>query len=156
MTTTAAPDAATSVTHRIRSYAEIDGGRRYLLGLALGFYLPHLLEEAITGMHDDTLIVAAYDLVAPLGPRHAAYLVFQVTFALGLVMTVLLDRGVRGRVLVLGGLGIALLAETHHVVRAIVMHAYNSGLVTALPLPWIGLRLLRQASFEARAHTRAP
>ena len=51
------------------------------LAVASAFYLPHLLEEALTGMHDDALIVAAFAPLANLEPRHAAYLVFQLTFA---------------------------------------------------------------------------
>jgi hypothetical protein len=109
-----------------------------LLGLALALYLPHLLDEALTGMHDDPLIVAAYARLAHLGARHAAYLVFQVTLALGLGATFLFARGGRARLTVMGVLGLALLAEAHHAVRALSTLSYDSGLCTSLPLPFLG------------------
>jgi hypothetical protein len=109
-----------------------------LLGLALALYLPHLLDEALTGMHDDPLIVAAYAPLTHLGPRHAAYLVFQVTLALGLGATFLFACGGRARLAVMGVLGLALLAEAHHAVRALGTLSYDSGLVTSLPLPFLG------------------
>ncbi len=113
---------------------------RWLL-LVVAVYVPHLFEEAITRMYDDPVIVAAYALLAGLSPRHAAYLVFQLTLVLALAMALLVSmRGRSGRV-VLAGLALALVGESHHLVRAIVTHAYNPGLVTALPMLLVGLLL---------------
>ena len=115
-----------------------------LLAIVLAFYLPHLLEEAITGMHDDPWIVAAYAPLAHLGARHAAYLVFQITFALGLVVTLLYAHGGSARRWVMGLLGLALLAEMHHPLRALVALSWNSGLATSLPLPFVAALVLHQ------------
>ncbi len=115
--------------------------RRFSLVVLL--YLPHLFEEALTGMHDDAPIAAAYAVFASLGPRHAAYLVFQVTFALALAAMALAAWGERSQRLLLGVLAIALVGEGHHLVRAISTLSYNPGLVTALPLPFAGAWLLR-------------
>jgi hypothetical protein len=107
------------------------------------FYVPHLLEEALTGMHDDAPIVTAYAWLASLGPRHAAYLVFQATFAVALSAVALVARGGRARAAVLAALGVALLGEGHHVVRALITTSYNPGLVTGLAMPCVGVFLLQ-------------
>jgi hypothetical protein len=106
-----------------------------LLRVAALFQLVHLADEALSGMHDDPIIAAAYDLVAPLGPRHAAYLVFQITFALAVIAALSPPR------LVHFVSGLALVAEGHHTIRAICMHHANSGLFTSLPLPILGALL---------------
>jgi hypothetical protein len=115
------------------------------LGLAVALFVPHLIEEALTGMHDDALIVAAYAPLVALGPRHAAYLVFQLTFALGLGATWLFSLGGRARLAVVGAFAITLLAEAHHAVRAVSTLSYDSGLLTSLPLPFVGFFLARRA-----------
>jgi len=111
-----------------------------LVATALVLEGAHLLEEALTGMHDDPIIVAAYAPFAPLGARHAAYLIFQVTFALGLLACALVALGARR--IVAFAFGLVLLAESHHVLRAIYTHSANSGLVTSLALPVLGALLL--------------
>jgi hypothetical protein len=105
--------------------------KRLLLVAALA-QLVHLTDEALTGMHDDPIIAAAYAPLAPLGPRHAAYLVFQITFALAVIAALSPPR------LVHFVLGLALVAEGHHVIRAICTHHVNSGLFTSFPLPILG------------------
>jgi hypothetical protein len=114
-----------------------------LLALCLGVYLPHLLEEALTRMYDDPIIVAAFGPLSQLPARQAAYLVFQVMLVLALAMLTLASLGGRWRDMVLLGLALALLGESHHVVRWIASHQYNSGLVTALPMPVAGALILR-------------
>jgi hypothetical protein len=126
---------------------------RRLLGIAIAFYIPHLLDEALTRMHDDRLIVAAYAMLAPLGARPAAYLAFQLTFALGLAMTWLFARGGVARRIVMAALAVALLAESHHIVRALFTFTFNSGLVTSLPLPWIGLLIVRHLASSRKKLT---
>ena len=122
---------------------------RRRLGLGAALYVPHLIEEAMTGMHDDPLIVAAWAPLSNLSPRHAAYLVFQVTFALALGATYLVLGGRNGRLIVLSILAFALLAEAHHVVRALLSLRYNSGLFTSLPLPVAGALLGRALASDA-------
>ena len=126
--------------------------RRFALVAAL--YLAHMLEEAFTGMHDDAPIVNAYALLAPLGERHAAYAVFQLTFAIMLGAVTLAARGERGKRAVLGALALALVAEGHHLVRAVLTASYNPGLLTALLLPFAGAGVLRAlaASREGSSH----
>ena len=116
---------------------------RWLL-LVLAAYAPHLVEEALTGMSDDPLIVAAYAPFAGLSARHAAYLVFQLMLALSLGVALLTSLGGRAHVVLLAGLALALLAESHHVLRALVTHTYNSGLVTSLWMPIVGALLARK------------
>jgi Protein of unknown function with HXXEE motif len=108
------------------------------LALIGAVYVPHLVEEAVTGMHDDRLIVAAYGPLSQLEPRHASYLVFQIMLAIAIGMTLAWSRGERGQRVVVALLGLALLAESHHVLRALVTLSYNSGLLTSLPMPFIG------------------
>ena len=115
------------------------------LSLALALFAAHLLEEALTGMHDDRLIVAAYAWLAPLGGRHAAYLVFQLTVLICLGAVFVYAHGIRGRRLLLAAFGLSLFAESHHAVRALATLSWNSGLVTSLPLPILGAMLLRRA-----------
>ena len=64
-----------------------------LLALATAAYVPHLIEEALTGMHDDPLVVAALAGLAQLSTRHAAYLVFQAMFVLVLASTLAFALG---------------------------------------------------------------
>jgi hypothetical protein len=127
--------------------------------LILAVYAPHLLEEALTGMYDDPIIVAAYAPLASLSARHAAYLVFQLMLVLALGMTLLATLGHRARSVLLGALAAALLGESHHILRALVTHAYNSGLVTATPMLVVGVLLARRvlaSSFETTAATARP
>jgi hypothetical protein len=116
-----------------------------LFGVAAVLHLAHLAEEALGGMHDDPIIVAAYAWLSPLGARHAAYLVFQLAFALGLVSTVSVARGGGAMRLVLAVFGLALVAEVHHPLRALFAGASNAGLVTSLPLPFVGALLVSRA-----------
>ncbi len=115
--------------------------QRWLL-MVLVVYAPHLLEEHFTGMYNDPLIVRAFAPLAAMPPREAFYLVFQVMLGLALMMTYAFSRGEAGRRIVLAPLGMALLVESHHLVRAVVTHSYNSGLATALPLPVVGACVL--------------
>ena len=108
------------------------------LALCLALYAPHLAEEALTGMHDDPIVVSVMAPLASLPPRHAAYLVFQVMLGLALAMTLLFSLGGPARLALMGALGAALLAEAHHAVRAVAAGAYNPGLVTSLPMPLVG------------------
>ena len=114
-----------------------------LLGWALVLYLPHMTEEALTQMHDDPLIVAALTPLLALSPRHAVYLMFQVMFLLALGGALLLAAGGRARLAVMSMIGLALLAEGHHALRACLTLHYDSGLVTSLPMPVFGAHLLR-------------
>ena len=115
--------------------------QRWLL-MVLVVYAPHLLEEHFTGMWNDPLIVRAFSPLAAMPPREAFYLVFQLMLGLALLMTYAFSRGEAGRRIVLAPLGIALLVESHHIVRAVVTHSYNSGLATALPMPVVGAWVL--------------
>jgi hypothetical protein len=116
-----------------------------LLAIAATLHLAHLGEEAAGAMHDDPIVTAAYAVFAPLGARHAAYLLFQITYALGLVAVVLVARGGPARRAVFALYGVALLAEAHHPLRALVAFAPNPGLVTSLPLPLLGALVLVRA-----------
>ena len=125
------------------------------LALLLLVYAPHLLEEALTGMHDDPLIVAAFAPLALLSSRHAAYLVFQIMLAFSLGMALLVSVGERARPFLLAGLALALLCESHHVLRSLVSHAYNPGLVTSLPMPIVGIVVLARALRSSHHHVPA-
>jgi hypothetical protein len=120
------------------------------IAVVLGFYVLHLVEESLTGMSNDPLIVAAYALLAHLGGRHAAYLVFQITWALGLVMTLVYASGWRGRRLVIGVFALGLLAEAHHAMRALVQPPASPGLLTSLPLPILGALIARNLYITRR------
>jgi hypothetical protein len=119
-----------------------------LFEIAALLHLAHLAEEGLRGMHDDPIIVAAYAWLSPLGARHAAYLVFQLAFGLGLVATVCVARGGRALRVVIGLFGLALVAEVHHPVRALLAGASNAGLLTSLPLPIVGALLLSRAALS--------
>lgn len=114
-----------------------------LLALATAVYVPHLVEEALTGMHDDPIIVHAFTVLAELSPRHASYLVFQIMLALVLVTTLAWAMGGPGRLAVIAALGVALVGEGHHILSALYTLHYNSGLITALPMPFVGAYLLK-------------
>jgi hypothetical protein len=117
-----------------------------LLQLTLGLYAPHLVEEYLTRMYDDPIIVAAFSPLSQLAPRQATYLVFQVMLALMLGMTILFNLGGRWRSAVMVGLAVALLSESHHLIRWLVTREYNSGLLTSLPMPVLGAVILRSVS----------
>ena len=121
-----------------------------LLALALACYVPHITEEALTGMHDDPGIVLALAPLASLSPRHAAYLTFQVMMLLLLATTLAFARGGKARLFVVGVLGASLVGEGHHLVHALFTLSYNSGLVTSLPMPLAGAFILRSVAREWR------
>lgn len=112
------------------------------MSLCLAAYAPHLVEEHLTGMWDDAVIATAFRPFAELPSRQAAYLLFQITLGLALLMTWAAMAGGRWQRAVLAGLGAAMLCESHHVVRALATHHYNSGLVTSLPMPVVGAIVL--------------
>jgi hypothetical protein len=117
---------------------------RRWLGLCLAAYAPHLLEEALTRMHDDPLIVAAFEPLSHLSPRHATYLVFQIMFTLLLSATLVFSLGGRPQRVLMALIAFAMLSEAHHVIRALASFQYNSGLVTSLPMPVVGALVLRR------------
>jgi hypothetical protein len=121
-----------------------------LLGLATAAYVPHLVEEALTGMHDDPLVVAALAGLAQLSTRHASYLVFQGMFVVVLASTLAFALGGRARLGVMSLLGVALVAEGHHVVRAGLTLRYDSGLLTSLPMPLLGAHVLKRVALDLR------
>jgi hypothetical protein len=113
------------------------------LGLCLLAYAPHLLEEHLTGMHDDPLIVLAFDhAMAGLPAREAAYLVFQLMMIVMLTAAYLVGLGGRWRDAVMTVLALSLLAESHHLVRALTTLEYNAGALTSLPMPVLGAAIL--------------
>lgn len=114
------------------------------LGLCLLVYAPHLVEEAFTRVYDDRLIVSAFEPISHLSARHSTYLVFQVMLAVALGMTFLVSLGGRARVSVMAALAFALVCESHHAVRALATLQYDSGLVTSLPMPIVGVLLMRK------------
>jgi hypothetical protein len=122
-----------------------------LVGIATLVYLPHLTEEALTGMANDPIIVfvsrwlAQISVLARLGEREAAYLAFQVTFAVALVAAWLFARGGRSQVFVLVALGLALVAEAHHPIRALALQRIGPGLTTSLPMPFAGIFVIGEA-----------
>jgi hypothetical protein len=134
-----------------------------LLALAIVLYVPHLTEEAMTGMHDDPIVAAALAPLTALSPRHAAYLVFQTMMVVTLATALAFGKGGHWRVLVMFVIGTSLLAEAHHLIRAAFTLHYNPGLLTAFPMPVLGAyivhRIARSRSAgQARLHaaTGAP
>ena len=129
-------------------------GLSLAMGAVVALYLPHLAEEALTGMYDDPVIVRALSPLASLSARHSTYLVFQLTFALSLAVGFLATLGDRARLLVLGGMAVALLCEGHHLVRACLSLETNPGLLTSLPMPILGILLLRRVvrDWQAPSH----
>jgi hypothetical protein len=119
-----------------------------LLRIAFALYVPHLVEEGLTGMHDDALIVRAFEPLASLSPRHASYLVFQIMLAITLLTTFLFAAGGRQRLVVVSVIGFSLVAEAHHLLRALWTLHGNSGLVTSLPMPIFGVYMLRRVIQE--------
>jgi hypothetical protein len=113
-----------------------------LLALAIALYVPHLAEEAMTGMHDDPIIATSLAPLTELSPRHAAYLVFQIMIVVALATTLAFARGGHWRLVVMFVVGTSLLAEVHHLIRGTFTLHYNPGLLTAFPLPVLGAYVL--------------
>ncbi len=126
------------------------------LGLALAVYVPHLLEEQLTGMVEEPFMVRALEPLAQLSPRAAGYVVFQGMLVLTLLTTYLFSLGGRARSVVLACLGLALVAEAHHLLRALATLDYNAGLWTAAPMPIVGALLLASLLRAPRAVAPAP
>lgn len=68
---------------------------------------------------------------------------FQLMLLITLVSTLLFSSGRRGQLLVMSVLGVALVAESHHLIRACLTLQYNPGLLTSAPMPLFGIRILR-------------
>jgi len=113
-----------------------------LISLAICVYAPHLLEEYFTEMWRDPLLAPVLDGLTQWTPQHAAYFVFQVMLALLLTTTLLFGLGGKPQKAVLLVLGVSLLAESHHAIRFVVSHSYNSGLVSSLPMPIVGASIV--------------
>ncbi|MGH7285023.1 MAG: HXXEE domain-containing protein [Polyangiaceae bacterium] len=110
-----------------------------LLFASICVYVPHLAEEYFTRMYDDPIVAFALAPVESWSPRHAAYLVFQIMLVLSLAMTLAFAAGRPSQNLVMLVLAFSLVCESHHAVRWILSHHYNSGLVTSFPMPLYGL-----------------
>jgi hypothetical protein len=117
-----------------------------LLVASLCVYAPHLVEEHLTRIDDEPWMARALGVFAGASPEHAAYVVFQVMLVVALAMTVAWSLGGRARRAVMFALGVALLAEAHHLVRFLASLRYNSGLLTALPMPLVGAAILSSLS----------
>jgi hypothetical protein len=124
--------------------------------MCLLVYAPHLVEEHVAGMWNDPVIVAGLAAVSGMPARQAAYLVFQIMLGLGLLTTYAWGLGDRSRRLVLAALAVALLAEAHHIVRALADHHYNAGLVTSLPMPFAGALVLYGLFQRPRSAAASP
>lgn len=122
-----------------------DPTRRALL-LALAVYVPHLLQEHVEGMWRDPVVAPALAPLAGMSGSQAGYVVFQIMFAGLLALPAVWMIGPRARALLLGALGLALVAESHHVVRAIASGATNAGLWTSLPMPLVGALVVWRAA----------
>jgi hypothetical protein len=114
-----------------------------LLFATICVYAPHLLEEHLTHMADDPLIVFAVSAFQNGSARDAGYLVFQIMMMVSLTMTLLFSLGGAPRNIVMGALAFSLLAESHHLIRFLISPHYNSGLLTALPMPVVGILIFR-------------
>jgi len=114
-----------------------------LMQLCLVVYAPHLLEEGFTRMYDDPIIVFAFRPLATFSPRQAAYVIFQLMTAVSLTMTYLYGLGGRWRDAVTVSLAVALLCESHHALRWLASHQYNPGLLSSLPMPVLGVYMLK-------------
>ena len=106
--------------------------------LVICVYAPHLLEEHFTRIWEDPLMAASLLPCADWSPQHALYCSFQITFALLCTMTLAFSFDGRPRNVVMAAFAVALLAESHHAIRFLISHHYNSGLVTSLPMPLVG------------------
>jgi hypothetical protein len=115
------------------------------LTLAIAVYALHLTDEHFTGMWRDPLLSAVLEHFDAWSPRRAAYFAFQLAFGLGLFMTWLASGGKSAQRILRIGLGVALIAESHHLVRTAVDGAPNSGWITSLPMPFIGAWLFALA-----------
>jgi hypothetical protein len=120
-----------------------------LLFAALSVYAPHLLEEHLTRIDDEPWMASALRIFNASSPPHAAYLVFQIMLALALAMTLAFSLGGRPQRAVMGILGFSLLCESHHLLRFVGSHQYNSGLATAFPMPLVGA-LIVIALFQSK------
>ncbi len=110
-----------------------------LLFACICVYVPHLAEEYFTRMYDDPIVAFALAPFADWSVRHAAYAMFQVMLVLSLAMTLAFAAGRSSRNAVMLVLAFSLTCESHHVVRWLLSHHYNSGLVTSFPMPVLGL-----------------
>ncbi|HVY45384.1 MAG TPA: HXXEE domain-containing protein [Minicystis sp.] len=112
------------------------------LAAILAVYAPHLIEEHVARVDDEPWMATALRPFAASSPEHAAYLVFQVMLAVGLAALLAWSVGGRPRRAVVALLGLALVAEAHHLIRFVATGRYNAGLFTALPMPAIGALVL--------------
>jgi hypothetical protein len=115
-----------------------------LLFAAICVYAPHLLEEYLTRMWDDPLLAPALHLFAGWSVDHAVYCMFQVMFALLCITVLAFSYAGRPRNLVMTAFAVALLAESHHAIRFLISHQYNSGLVTSFAMPIVGALIFRK------------
>ncbi len=115
-----------------------------LLFAAICVYAPHLLEEHFTRMADDPLIVSAFAAFENESARQASYAVFQIMLMVTLLSTLLFSLGGAPQKIVMSVLAFSLFAESHHAIRFLISHQYNSGLVTSFAMPIVGALIFRK------------
>lgn len=129
--------------------------RTQTLFLLLGLIGPiHMIEQMIFGIDEFYMLRDSLDAWYALFPAaaadHATVGLITIMGAVFTAMFVALSAGGKARLVVLGFFGVFGLTEVHHVVEALVRHAYDPGLVTSLGYVGLGAALFASVVFEWR------
>jgi hypothetical protein len=129
--------------------------RTQTLFLLLGLIGPiHMIEQMIFGIDEFHMLRESlgswYALFPAEAADHATVGLITIMGTVFTAMFVALSAGGRARLAVLGCFGVFGLTEVHHVIEALVRHAYDPGLVTSLGYVGLGAALFTSVVFEWR------
>ena len=109
---------------------------KVITGLSIGVFIIHGIEEYLTGFHHvDTTFKFIFSPFFSMDMEQALFLSFKVMLWLFLIIVFLLLQGKRWRFTLLGILGLFLIIELHHIVKAFVAFDYYPGLFSAALFP---------------------
>lgn len=133
--------------------------RTQTLFLLLGLIGPiHMTEQMLFGIDEFYMLRESLDGWYALFPSaaadHATVGLITLAGSIFTAMFVALSAGGKARLVVLGCFGVFGLSEIHHLIEALVHHAYDPGLVTSLGYVGLGGALVASVVADWRhGHT---
>jgi len=111
-----------------------------IIGVSIPLFVAHGLEEYFTGFYlNDPIFKFALILFQGMGFNQGMFLLLQIMILLILVISFTILSKKYWIFLTL--LGLTFVVESHHIIHAVLIRGYYPGLVTSIPLVFLGFLL---------------
>ena len=106
---------------------------KIIFAVSIPLFIAHGIEEYLTGFYNlDQWDEWIFGLLPFVSTHQAMFATFQIMFWLLLIVSLLLMMGERMRFYMLAVLGTIYVFEVHHLIKALLVGGYYSGLITSL------------------------